>query len=214
MTPDERKAKTEEFLRKEGIPILPSLPCIESEEETELRTPEEIGTRIYCLDCVIGTAFRPDEPGYKENLKKHELWHHLTPKELEFLSDPNPDRRTLSFFTWRCEALLVLLWAVGLVDGLPFPDCQTDTELIYTKFPTEIGAPWPFIRGLKLRSKTEILDTSDYLYRLHWAVREADLKDRAESVKGDIEVVMEWHHAINWITKYEDQDWDDVTTDT
>jgi hypothetical protein len=64
MTPRQRKAKTHALLRKEGIPYLSWLPCIESEEDTELRTPEEIGIRMFCLFCVIGSAFYPSSTYY------------------------------------------------------------------------------------------------------------------------------------------------------
>jgi hypothetical protein len=70
------------------------------------------------------------------------------------------------------------------------------------------------IRGLKLRSKSEILDASDLFYRLHWATTQAQLDGQPPPGGLDPEVVFEWHYAINWITKYDDLDWDKVTIDT
>jgi hypothetical protein len=64
MTPEARKAQTEAILKNAGIQYLPSLPCIESEEETTLRSPEEIGIRIACLFCVVGNAGRRYTPSY------------------------------------------------------------------------------------------------------------------------------------------------------
>ncbi len=69
MTPSQRKAKTEALLIKKGIPYLSWLPCIESEEETELRTAEEIGIRMVCLLCVIGVAYHPTDSSCKDYLK-------------------------------------------------------------------------------------------------------------------------------------------------
>lgn len=218
MTPNGRKAKTEAVLRKKGIPYFSGLPCIESEDETELRTPEEVGIRIACLFCVVGCAFYVSDTVYKkyhENyLKKHQLWDHLTPKEMSFLSNPAPDRESINQFTWRSENLFLLMWAVRLFEKLPWPDRQTDTGQIVKVFPGLDKSPWRFIVDLELRDKSEILDASDLLYRLHWATVQAEV-DRQPPPRGlEPGVVYEWHYAINWITKYGNSDWDDVPTGT
>jgi hypothetical protein len=214
VTPQARKANTEALLQKEGIPFLPSLPCVESEAETTLRSPEEVGIRIACLFCVVGSAFEEGDSVYKEYLKEHDLWNHLTPDELSFLSNDNPNRKTVINFTWRSEALVVLMWATHLLNMLPLPRQQSDTGAIVSRFPGVDKSPWPFIRVIHLREKAEILDASDLIYRLHWATRQAGM-DGKDAPAGLIPgVVQEWHHAINWITRYDDQDWDDVATDT
>ena len=69
-----------------------------------------------------------------------------------------------------------------------------------------------FVSGAVIRNTTEILDASDLIYRIHWAVRQAGIDDtEVQNINPD--VVSEWHQAINWITFYEDN-WDDITTDT
>ena len=214
MTPSRRKAKTEALLIKKGIPYLPWLPCIESEEEMELRTAEEIGIRIFCLFSVIGTAYHPTHSSYKDYLKKQRLWKHLTRDELIFLMNPNPEPQTCKSFTWRIEAMFLLMWAVGLFKKLHFPVRQVANDRIIRKFPTFDKSPWPYIHSLKLRPKSQILDKSDLIYRLHWATRQAEIEGLAPPGGLDPEVVYEWHYATNWITKYRDADWDDVPTDT
>lgn len=214
MKPPERKTKSEAILRSKAIPFLESLPCIESDEETELRTPQQIGIRMVCLFCVIGSAFSRSFTAYKAYLERYQLWNHLTPEETQFLWNSSPDEKTIINFTWRCEALFLLMWATGLVDELPWPDRETLTDDIQSRFPDLDKSPWPFILGLKSRSKKEILDVSDLLYRLHWAVRNAQLHGQPVPSELKPEVILEWHHAINWITNYDDLDWDDVRTDT
>jgi len=214
MNPKKRKARTEAFLRKKGIPYFSRLPCVESEEDTELRAPEEVGIRMACLHCVVGAAFNPSEPVWTEQLREQHLWDHLTPDEAVFLSDPKPDQQTIFHFTWRCEALFLLMWAAGLVENLPFPDRQTNTEDIWSRFSPFDESLWPFIRGLTLRSKAEILDASDLIYRLHWATLQAHIEGQPPPGGLDPEVVQEWHHAVDWLTKYGDADWDEVRTDT
>jgi hypothetical protein len=106
------------------------------------------------------------------------------------------------------------MWAARLFEDLPLPRRETDTGAIVTRFPGVDQSPWPFIRGLSLRAMSEILDASDLIFRLHWAVRQAGLDGKPPPAGLITSIVQEWHHAVNWVTRYEDQDWDDVATDT
>src|SRR6516164_2356053 len=90
MSPQARKTKIEALLKREGIPFLPSLPCLESEAATKLRSAEEVGIRITCLYGVVGYAFERRSDPVKEYLKQHDLWVHLTPEELAFLREKSP----------------------------------------------------------------------------------------------------------------------------
>jgi hypothetical protein len=214
MTPEERKAKTENLLRKHGIPFLPSLPCIESEEQAHLRSPRDVGLRILCLFCVVGTAFDPGDTAFREYLRNHGLWEHLTPEEVAFLTAEAPDRKSVINFTWRLEALFLLMWACSLVEVLPLPRQEADGRRVVSRLPGVDQSPWPFVERLGLRAKAEILDASDLIYRVHWAAREAALSGGQPPAGLNRSVVQEWHHAINWLTRYDDLEWDLVTTDT
>ena len=46
---------------------------------------------------------------------------HLTADELSFLSSDAPDNQKGVNFTWRSEALFLLMWTTRLVDVLPLP---------------------------------------------------------------------------------------------
>jgi hypothetical protein len=66
-----------------------------------------------------------------------------------------------------------------------------------------------------MRPKSEILDAADLIYRLHWAARNPELTGQSACrAKLHAGVVQEWRHAINWVTNYENLDWDEVKTDT
>jgi hypothetical protein len=58
------------------------------------------------------------------------------------------------------------------------------------------------------------MDMSDLIYRLHWAVRDATLSGKKPPGRLNPSVVYEWHYGVNWLTCYEDQEWDEVSTDT
>jgi hypothetical protein len=65
-----------------------------------------------------------------------------------------------------------------------------------------------------LRPTAAVLDALDLHLRLHWAARQARL-DGNGGMKGlDPGVVQERHHALNWLVRFEEADWDDVDTPT
>jgi hypothetical protein len=102
-----------------------------------------------------------------------------------------------------------------LFGEMPLPTQETDNGQIVSKYPNFEEPPWAFIQKLQMRNKSEVLDASDLIYRLHWATRNAELTGKPSSKAGlHSGVVQEWHHSINWVTSYEGLDWDDVTTDT
>lgn len=59
----------------------------------------------------------------------------------------------------------------------------------------------------------EILDAADLYYRLHWAAIELRLNGET-SPHVDEGVIRERHRALNWLIRYMDAEWDNVTTDT
>ena len=71
-----------------------------------------------------------------------------------------------------------------------------------------------FISSWKIRSINEIADELDKIYRMNWACVDARIK--GQSPKGSLNpsVVYERHYALNWLTNYRHQEWDNVTTDT
>ena len=71
-----------------------------------------------------------------------------------------------------------------------------------------------FISNSAIRSKSEILDELDKTYRMNWTCVDARIKGEAVSGGINPSVVYERHYALNWLTRYQNQDWDDVTTNT
>lgn len=211
--PAKRRAQTEDKLTGLGIPIFRGLPEIESDHSVELRSAEDVGIRIMCLYCVVGAAFTGAVEPIADYLRANRLWDHLSPNEVEFLTNPIQEEDSMNL-GWRVEAMSLLMWAVGLFDELPLPTGQTDNDEVLERLPLDRKDPWPFIHGLELRPKAEILDASDLIYRLHWAVRQARIEGSPPPGGLDPGVVYEWHYAINWLTKYDDEEWDEVSTDT
>ncbi len=71
-----------------------------------------------------------------------------------------------------------------------------------------------FLKNASLRAQGEILDAADLVCRYHWAIVNARVNDREPPSGLDSSVVIERHHALNWLMGYMNQEWDDVSTDT
>ena len=105
-----------------------------------------------------------------------------------------------------------MLWALGYIETLNYPDKVCDV-------PKAVGilrdiSTKDFITKAKLRDLSEILDQADLIYRYDWAVVNARLKKQDAPADIDGGIVLERHHALNWLIGYMNQEWDDVTTDT
>lgn len=210
-----RKEKSEEILKKENIKINFNLPHIETEEETTLRTSEEIAKRVTVLAVTNLIAFDSIEPEEAiDYLKDLSLWDSTTPDEKDFLNDPTDHKKSQE--SWKCEYIWVLLWALKKVETLPFPNELCDLNDIPSEnYPVGGDSdPNDFINAPhELRSKSEILDAADLYYRYDWTCVDARINN-IEMETIDSGVVYERHYALNWLITYMDQDWDDVSCDT
>jgi hypothetical protein len=109
---------------------------------------------------------------------------------------------------WRYESLAVLQWVLGMTHELPFPDSICDVpeaaRLMIAQPSREM------IQAATIRPHGEILDALDQNYRLLWAARDSAMRN-AELPGGiDGGVISERQHALNWLTYFENADWDDV----
>jgi hypothetical protein len=121
-----------------------------------------------------------------------------------------PAQRDVVLFAWRYEGVFLLEWALGLTADLPFPERICDVP----KTVQALIATWPddLLKRAKLREPALILDALDLHYRLHWYVRQARLDGKEPPPGLDGGVIQERHHALNWLVRFEDRDWDDVDT--
>ena len=207
-----RKKRSEESLKISGIPINPHLPVIESEDEITLRSPEDIAKRAIALLAVAVRGEGLEQQEAIDILTERKVWESTTPKERAFLLNKNPTEQERINFTWRYEGLWVLLWALGHIEelGMPTSICDVPHAVrIVLDIPAET-----FIGQAKSRSKSEILDETDFIYRYHWAVVDARLKGNETPGNLDPGVVYERHYTLNWLIGYLDQEWDDISTDT
>jgi len=199
-----RKQNSIRLLKARGLPVSDSLPEIEEAADVTIRSGEAIVYRLLCLTAVAQAAFLGRPGPVLPFVGRWKLDPHLTPQERTLLQGDAVSEADAIHFSWRVEAMVPLMWAIGLIDELWFPaeDVNAQEMLDYWQ-----NFAHDDLSRIGHRDVEEILDQADLIYRLHGAVR-----DGAEGVLPD--VVRERHHALNWLIGYEGDDWDDVQTDT
>lgn len=207
-----RKLASIQYCKEHEVPTIPSLPCIEAEAQTKIRSKEEIVNRALAL-CYLGVK---SEGLAQEQLngfdKRFHIKPHFSPEELKYVNTKEPTQQQMVNANWRYESLHVLLWALGYIDSLEYPSqlCNVahDVRIIASKTRED------FVKGAKPRSEKEILDQADLIYRIHWATVDARVTGQEPPAKLNPSVVYERHYVLNWLINYLDQDWDDISTDT
>jgi len=208
----ERKTRSESRLKDEGVPILPSLPVVESEVEARVRAESAVEERALCLLVVALKGEGLEQEIVDKIIADYELDGLFSPKESEFISSSDYSMQDRINATWRYESAWIMLWALGFVDELDRPDHIVDVPRAVT-FMRERSVE-QFRSDAVLRPVAQILDEADLIYRYHWAVVDARVnsKDTPAGLEGG--VVYERHYSLNWLIGYMDQEWDEITTDT
>ncbi|WP_338753665.1 DUF4272 domain-containing protein [Bacillus sp. FJAT-52991] len=205
-----RKKRSEKLLQNHDVPVNKFLPVIES--DFRMREVEEVAKRAMCV-CVCAVKGEGlEQETVLQLIEKYDLGNNLTREEKEFIYDEAPSQHERTQFSWKYECYWVLLWALGYVEELTYPDSICDVPYAVRQMANRTAES--FINESVLRTKTELLDEADLIFRTHWAVRQAQL-DQVET-PGNLDggVVMERHYALNWLVRFMDQEWDEVATHT
>ena len=181
----------------------------------EVRSPKEVANRTLALLAVWRYAIGAPNKVVMDWLRNNNLIQALSPEEKAFLGKNAPSQKENIKFSWHAERLLVLLWALQKIKKLPGATVHCDTDIF-----AELLPPFneqlveTFLDTASLRNDDELCAEAERTENLHWQARENSLSGRPTDDPVDIEIIMERHHAINWVTGYFELDWDDVTTDT
>jgi hypothetical protein len=210
----ERRTKSEAFCKSKNIPIYknPNSLFVDSEDKVTIRTKDEIVDRALAL-CYIGLKSEGLEQNQLDKMDKdYNIMVKLSLNEKDYAIAKQPTEQQKIDANWRYESLHTMLWALGFIDTLNYPDqvCNVanDVKIIHDMTEKE------FRQKAKLRSKIELLDQADLILRLDWACVSSRVKNEPAPSGLDKSVVYERHYSLNWIIKFMDQDWDSVTTDT
>mgnify|MGYP003577157264 CR=1 FL=1 len=194
---------TEDFDKRDGEDLLPDV----------MRSAAEVARRCCVLMGIVAAGHHEPRGPIIGWLKAEELWEYVSPYERRFLESEFPMEQQFVNATWRAEASQALLWALGelpAMSGLT-EICSLDSQRAAIPF---LGPASDFISKASLRTEEEIRGELDSVYDAHWRVRDAQLKRRPVPDGLNPGVIQERHYALNWLTGYDGQEWDGITTDT
>ena len=209
MKAEERKLLSESQLKKLKVPIISELPLLEEEAEAKLRDPKDVAQRILILTYL--NVASEDEASKEEIvgfLKNKRLWDAVSPKEKKLFEKPRLSEIESLSIAWQAEAVKCLLWSIQKINNLDLPFEEADINHLLDNLPEFLSDPYEFIQDAELRPTSEILEMSDFLYRLHSSILEID-ENKLESLKINFNIVYERHYAINWLT-YFAEGWDEI----
>lgn len=222
----DRKERSEKVLKKHKILINPTLSRIKNEDETVLKTPEEIVKRSVtafltaqiAIDILNNSGALDSANFFAPILDRFGLRGELTDDEKPYF-DPELcvkiSQQQANEMQWRLEMCAALFWACGFIKKLPYPSEIIDN----TRQIAMLGVSKDFsdiMSNVKMRPLGEILDATDLIYRMNWACVEARVKNDP-AIMGDLfpDVVWEQHKGFNWlIGAYDAEDWDTVNPHT
>ena len=210
----ERRTKSEDYCKSKNIPIYknPNSLFVETDEKVNIRTRDEVVDRALAL-FYIGLKSEGLEQIHLDKIDNDfNIMPKLTPNEKAYITAETPTEQQKIDANWRYESLHILLWALGYIDSLDYPDqmCNVaeDVKIIFELKEQK------FRQYSKFRSKEEILDQADLILRLNWACVSARVKNEPAPSGLNSSVVFERHYTLNWLIQYMNQDWDNITTDT
>lgn len=214
----DRKRRSIELLRAQGIPYIEELPVIESSYEVTGKTLDQIAKRaiVLCIACNFASDILSNKKKrYLKDSKKFFLKlldtfnvkDEMTKEEKELFDKMDKDLAIQ--ISWQLEGYLILLWTLGLIDEIEFPDVLVDPDSV-TSLVSSCDNYKEFIENCELRDVEDVLDLADLTYRYNWYCVESRINDDEPIINP--EIVMERHRALNWLLSNEE--WDKVEIET
>lgn len=209
-----RKQRSIAILKSKQIKYIDGLPTIPDSTQIINREAADIAKRIIILGAVsVKGELRSSDIPFQILEKYNINPDDVSPYERHILQSKDLEDQDYVNAIWRYESLNVLMWASGYVDKLYFPSDIVQVTSITTPIreSTDFSG---FKQKLNMRSKDEILDQLDLIYRLHWACVDARINNQPPLNGVNQSVVYERHYALNWLINRYNEAWDNVSTPT
>ncbi|WP_139139257.1 DUF4272 domain-containing protein [Sphingobium phenoxybenzoativorans] len=208
----DRRSRSNAVMRSQAVPVNDWLPVIEAENDLLLPSTEQVAMRAAATLVVALKAHGMPQEKVDKLVREYRLTNQLSPNEMQFIRNLNATDNEREIQVWRYEVANALMWSLGFVDHLDGPRELVDPKKIASII---VDSNYEqFLAKARLRSKSEILDQADLIYRYRWALVDARLKGlEAPSGLSD-DVAMERHQAFNWLIEHAEIGWDDISLDT
>ncbi|RAV97722.1 DUF4272 domain-containing protein [Pseudochryseolinea flava] len=207
MTAVERKENSEQRLAQLGIHIVDQLPPMEEEEAITMQSPQAIAERILILtylNCiVVDENLKAEVVGF---LHQENLWEKASDEEKKFFEQDSLTEDDAVKIGWRAESIWLLLWVINKVEYLDLPASEVNLNDIFICLPPFMTSTREFIESATIRSTAEVLDQSDFIFRLTWVIQK-EQSGGSNEMTFSPGVSYERHFAITWATGVR-QTWD------
>lgn len=218
-SPEDRRNRSNKFIKKLRIAYLENLPTIKSSYEVKLKDIDTICKRA--IACLLSTQLACDieeNNNYNESkelflslLKKYNVENKLLEKEKRLFNNQYSNQDVIDV-VWTYETYWTLIWVLGLIDDIKEPtdicDCQKAIRIV-----GECNNYEEFKNKCKIRDIEEILDMLDLYYRYHWACVEKRIRPETNIGKLNPDVVIERRKGLEWVID-EIEEWDEISLDT
>ncbi len=136
----------------------------------------------------------------------------MSPAEYAYVNNKKSKEDERIEYSWNYEHLYALEWALGLNEwNMPVDICNVGKCLeIMSKF----SSIDDIINNSNMRSKKEILDKADLIYRMDWVCVDAWIHGLTGPAQLNPGVTQARHKTLNWLINMDDAEWDDVSTPT
>lgn len=221
-----RRNKNMKFLFERKIYVC-ELPVNDDDKKIKLRTKTEIAERIFGLlaislysESLLNPAEQMEVTEARnfvsnvlaDNYGIKDLKQVLTPEEIEYFQNDASEESERINYSWCYEHLYLLEWAFGLAEW-NYPDNICDVP-----FTVRVLKSFHSVEELcektVLRSKKEILDMADLVYRMDWAAVDARIHRMTGPAGLNHGVVQARHKTLNWLIGFDNEEWDEVSTPT
>jgi hypothetical protein len=231
-TPAQRARALRSFaeLKQRSVPVYPGRLLVEDDDQVRLQDAAEVARRAIILWALALRAEGTPQEEVAALIDKADAWDSVSPSEREIFQATSIEPGVADSLVWRLESLWVMLWALGHVEQLHWPDDMCNVPRLVEIMRAQESNP-AFIQEAKLRDVDQILDAQDLTMRINWAIRESSLREQATiplrlDWSGEVNwvpivecpgvgVTEERHHALNWLVQFlAPENWDEVDTPT
>lgn len=189
----DRMERNIKLMEKDKLPFYDKMEVNISEKDVKIRKKWEIIRKVVAIVItrIAAQTFLEKKENMLKNLsdiieifeKKYQFKEFLTKREREFLENKKENYQLNVEFYFRLETAQTLLWVLS-IDKLPDLNSFSDLAEIIEILENENLKS--FARKCEIRSKNQILDVLDYMYRLNWANVEIKLNGYSRIVNESI----------------------------
>lgn len=187
------KTQSEQYLERRGVAINPALPLIEL-PQAAMASGRDVRLRCLALSGVCAVAYGAPREAVRSWTTEHGIDGVLSDTERSFLQLPNTTETEVRL---QPEAIWELAWVAELIPAVDhFTGCSDELVHMVPKVGED---PSAFLADARIRDNAAIWSEADFLYRLHWAVRDASLQGRPTPTRLPEYVSRNRLRAINWV---------------